>query len=217
MNLFDELDAVRKRWDVLRHPYYVRWSDGDLSPRELALYAGQYRHAVVALADASRAAARSADVGDARPTLEAHAAEEAEHVEVWDQFASAVGASGAPAPTPETKRCVGAWSGGDNRELLPSLAVLYAIEASQPRISEVKRAGLIDRYGFEPSSEATAYFDLHAARDHDHAAQHRAMISTRIAGDDDGRLVEPAEQALAANWLLLDGVERLFADVATTD
>ncbi len=207
MSLFDHVDAVRKRWDVLQHPFYLRWSDGELSTEELALYAGQYRHAVVALADASTAAARGAE-GEAGRALEAHAAEETEHVEVWDRFASAVGASATAAPTAETERCVRTWSGPAERELLTSLVVLYAIESSQPRISEVKRAGLVEHYGFEPASEATAYFDLHAARDHEHAAQHRSMISSRIAGDQNGALVEAAEEALAGNWALLDGVER---------
>jgi pyrroloquinoline quinone (PQQ) biosynthesis protein C len=92
---------------------------------------------------------------------------------------------------------------------------LYAIEASQPRISEVKRAGLVEHYGFEPSSDATVYFDLHAVRDHEHAAQHRAVISDLATGDENRALVEHAERALAANWLLLDGVERLSRDQAT--
>ena len=215
MNLFAEIDAVRDRWDVLRHPFYNRWSDGGLSPQELAIYAGQYRYAVVALADASRAAARSGDVGEAGPTLEAHAAEEAEHIEVWDRFAFAVGASAASVPTWETRDCVSAWSGIEGRGLLASLVVMYAIESSQPRISEVKRDGLIDHYGFEPSSEATAYFDLHAVRDHEHAAQHQAAIAARVTGDENDGLAESAEHALAANWQLLDGVDRLCGDRTT--
>ena len=207
MTLFCEVDAVRRRWDVLEHPFYLRWSDGQLTSEELALYAGQYRHAVVALAEGSAAAARRAE-GEAGRTLEAHAAEETEHVEIWDRFASAVGASVTAAPTAETERCVRAWSGSQQRELLASLVILYAIESSQPRISEVKRAGLVEHYGFEPASDATAYFDLHAARDHEHAAQHRSLISSRIAGDENGALVAAAEEALAGNWALLDGVER---------
>jgi pyrroloquinoline-quinone synthase len=210
MNLFDEIEAVRERWNVLEHPFYLRWSDGELSARELALYAGQYRHAVVALAAASAAATGNAD-GQARPVLEAHAAEEAEHVGVWDRFAFAVGASAPAPPTAETESFVRAWSGSADRRLLSSLVVLYAIESSQPRISELKRAGLAEHYGFEPSSAATAYFDLHAARDHEHAAQHRALIASRIGGERVGPLLEPAEEALAGNWSLLDGVERVCA------
>jgi pyrroloquinoline-quinone synthase len=216
MQLFADIDAARERWDVLAHPFYTRWSEGALSREELARYAGQYRHAVVALADASSAAARSADAGDARESLEAHAAEETEHIELWDRFASAVGAENAAAPTSETERCVEAWAGDRGRPVQASLVALYAIEAGQPRISEVKRAGLVEHYGFEPSSDATVYFDLHAVRDHEHAAQHRAVISDLATGDENGALVEHAERALAANWLLLDGVERLSRDRAGT-
>ncbi len=208
MKPFEDIDAIRERWDVLEHPFYIRWSAGELSPEELALYAGQYRHAVVALADASASAARSAGSGEVREILEAHAAEEAEHVELWDRFALAVGADRYAPASPETRRCTRAWRGSDERELGASLAALYAIEASQPRISEVKRDGLIDHYGLEPSSDATAYFDLHAVRDHEHAAQHRSLLSDRFGNGDVEVLIRPAEDALAGNWELLDGVER---------
>ena len=57
MEFFAELDAVRERWNVLDHPFYTRWSEGTLTHDELAYYSGQYRHAVVALAAATRRAA----------------------------------------------------------------------------------------------------------------------------------------------------------------
>jgi hypothetical protein len=41
------------------------------------------------------------------------------------------------------------------------------------------------------------------------------MISAVADGENDG-LVKHAERALAANWLLLDGVERLSRDRAGT-
>ena len=53
MEFWDRLDAVAERFDVLRHPFYVRWSEGTLRRDELALYAGQYAHAVKALAAAA--------------------------------------------------------------------------------------------------------------------------------------------------------------------
>src|SRR2546421_381461 len=55
MNLIERLDAVRARWNVLDHPFYLRWERGELERSELAFYAGEYRHAVVALADAAAA------------------------------------------------------------------------------------------------------------------------------------------------------------------
>ena len=54
ISFFDRVDEIRSRWDVLRHPFYERWTRGDLSRGELAFYAGQYRHAVIAVADSSR-------------------------------------------------------------------------------------------------------------------------------------------------------------------
>jgi NAD(P)H-dependent flavin oxidoreductase YrpB (nitropropane dioxygenase family) len=63
VDLWSRLADVQSRWNVLDHPFYQRWSRGELSADELAVYAGQYRHAVVALAQAAGAAARAA--GDA--------------------------------------------------------------------------------------------------------------------------------------------------------
>jgi len=37
-DFFDRADAIRERWDVLRHPFYTRWSAGELSSGELAFY-----------------------------------------------------------------------------------------------------------------------------------------------------------------------------------
>src|SRR6476620_8426950 len=54
---WDRIESARERWNVLRHPFYRRWSAGELSGEELARYSGQYRHAVQAIAAVSEAAA----------------------------------------------------------------------------------------------------------------------------------------------------------------
>jgi pyrroloquinoline-quinone synthase len=186
MNVIAGIDAARERWNVLEHPFYVRWERGELTQDELALYAGEYRHAVVALARAAR-------------TAGLHADEEAAHIGLWDDFASAVGTEAAE-PLPETRCCASAWAAADDE--LGAAAILYAIEASQPAISETKLRGLVEHYGFAEGSESVEYFVLHGERDHEHAAEARA----KLAEQEDGRLVGLAEAALAANWALLDGV-----------
>lgn len=205
MDLWTRLDEVRTRFDVLEHPFYERWSRGELTRAELATYAGEYRHVVVALAEASAGAARAAGPED-RAALAAHAGEEAAHVGLWDEFAHAAGTVAAE-PAPETQACARAWAGED-RDLLGHLAALYAIESAQPAISRVKAAGLREHYGFEAGS-ATAYFDLHAERDVEHAAEGRALLAGRLGDADEDALVREAECVLEANWRLLDGVERL--------
>jgi pyrroloquinoline-quinone synthase len=189
MNLIERLDEARGRWNVLDHPFYRRWESGELTRSELAFYAGEYRHAVVALADAAAAA------GD-----QAHAEEEAGHVALWDDFASALDAPLDRDPAAGTRACATAWRREDPLE---ARAVLYAIEAGQPDVSRTKLDGLVAHYGFDRTSDATAYFSLHAERDHEHAAASRAVLEQTPPEDSD-RLVATAEAALEGNWRLLD-------------
>ena len=209
MDLWSRLADVQSRWNVLDHPFYVRWSSGELSARDLALYAGQYRHAVAALAQAADGAAHAAGDFASRAQLAAHAGEEAAHVALWDQFASAAGNEGPQPASPETTECADAWA-GEGRDLLGHLVALYAIESAQPAISQAKADGLREHYGFAPGP-ATAYFDLHVERDREHAADGRAQITARLDAADEDALVAEAERVLRANWALLDGVERVCA------
>jgi pyrroloquinoline-quinone synthase len=191
LDVVTRIEAAASRWNVLEHPFYQRWSAGELTRAELAEYAAQYRHAVVALADAAAAA------GDAE-----HAREEREHVALWDAFAEGCGSIPADANA-ETVECASAWTAGEDR--LERLAVLYAIESAQPAISKTKLDGLLGHYGFE-EGPATEYFSLHAERDHDHAAHSRELLEKLATEEDAPRLAARAEAAARGNWRLLDGV-----------
>ena len=204
MEFFDRLEAVRSRWNVLEHQFYVRWSNGELTREELGFYAGEYRHAVVALADGLSATAAAAPP-ELRGEIEGHAAEEAEHVELWDAFADAAGDERSAEPRAETRACAESWTAG--RDALEGLVAAYVIESGQPAISRTKLAGLVEHYGFE-EGPATEYFSLHATLDERHAAESRALIEERLDGADEERLLAVAEAALRGNWELLDGVER---------
>ena len=205
MDFWTRLDAVRSEWNVLDHPIYRRWSAGELSREELAAYSGQYRHAVVALAEASASAAARAD-GELREHLEEHAREEAKHVELWDRFVGAAGGDTGAAASADTETCARAWRGADGRSLEASLVALYAIEAAQPAIAATKRDGLTGLYGFE-AGPATEYFDLHATLDVEHARAHREWIEPALADADHDELLDAARAALEGNWKLLDGME----------
>ncbi len=191
MDAVARIEAAASRWNVLEHPFYQRWSAGELSPAELAEYAAQYRYAVVALADAAAAAGN-----------EEHAREERDHVALWDAFAKSCGAQAAPA-NPETDECADAWRGGNDR--LERVAVLFAVESAQPAIAQTKLDGLLEHYGFE-DGPATEYFKVHAERDHEHAAASRELLARLTTDEDAPRLAARAEAAAKGNWRLLDGV-----------
>jgi pyrroloquinoline-quinone synthase len=211
MDILARLDEARSQCNVLEHPFYKRWSAGELSASELECYVGEYRHAVLALADASaRAAAKAGPAHE--PGLRAHAEEETAHVELWEDFARAAGArppAGVQALA-QTEECVQAWTAGE--DVLEHLAVLYAIEAGQPEISKTKLEGLTEHYGYSEEGPAVEYFRVHELRDVEHAREAGELIEELLSGCEDPeahaeRMVQSASAALRGNWQLLSGVE----------
>jgi pyrroloquinoline-quinone synthase len=230
MDVLARLDEARSATNVLEHPFYERWSAGELSAGELSLYAGEYRHAVVALAQASALLAAAAEP-EHRAGLERHAEEEAAHVALWDEFARACATDAAhaggahvtaapeaedasdgrvPSPSAQTRACAAAWTAGE--DALEHLAVLYAIEASQPEIARTKLEGLTEHYGYTAEGPAVEYFTLHERLDVEHARQAGELIEALLDGHCDAealedRMVARAQAALLGNWELLSGVE----------
>jgi pyrroloquinoline-quinone synthase len=199
--VWDRIEESRSRWNVLDHPFYTRWSKGELTLEELGRYSGQYRYAVEAIAAMSASAAEAAP---GRADLARHADEEAQHVRLWDGFVGAVGGSSDAAANAETTECVEAWTADDT--ILATLSRLYAIESGQPEISRTKREGLSAFYGIE-NGAGTAYFRVHETLDAEHAAQARELITELAQPGDEDPIVAAAESAMRANWRLLDGVE----------
>ena len=197
MELISRLDEARARWNVLDHPFYRRWECGELSRDELAYYAGQYRHAVGALAETAATAEPLAGTE--------HADEERSHVALWDSFAAELGVGGPQAANAETADCARAWTAATDE--LEALAILYAVEAGQPDVSRTKLEGLAAHYGIGADSPAAAYFALHAERDVEHAAESRELLERHAGKADVDRLVAAAEAALRGSWRLLDGVD----------
>ena len=201
-SVWDRIEESRAQHNVLEHPFYVRWSEGNLSAEELARYSGQYRHATEALAKLTADTARLAPEAH-RDEVERHASEEQDHIGLWDDFVEAAGGEIGAEPTPETAECVRSWTA--RKGYLSALARLYAIESGQPEISRIKREGLAEFYGIEggPGSE---YFRVHESTDEAHAAESRRLIEEAMGPDEEDAVVEAAESAFTANLRLLDGV-----------
>lgn len=200
--VWDRIEAARGRCNVLEHPFYQRWTAGELTPAELAGYSGQYRRAVEAIADVSAYVARELPE---HAGLVEHAREEAEHVALWDGFVEAVGGESSAAPNPETERCYETWTREDSA--LAALARLYAIESGQPEISRTKLEGLAAHYDVPPGA-GTHYFSVHRGRDVEHAAEARELLAELMELGDEEIVLAAAQEAFEANWELLDGVCR---------
>lgn len=212
--LWTELDLLAERWDVLRHPFSIRWSAGELGRRDLALYASEYDHAVVALASASRRAAdRAATALDAglAADLWAYADKAERHIALWRSFARGAGWCAGTAwcyaedPLIETVDCARAWAGDEDRTLAEHLICLYAIELAQPRLAELELAGLRAHYGFD-EGPATEYFRVRAASDGEYATLARLALRRLPKPQDPFQVLRTASTACRAHWLLLNGL-----------
>jgi pyrroloquinoline-quinone synthase len=200
--VWQRIEESRARHNVLEHPFYVRWSAGELSREELARYAGQYRHATEALARLCSQTAETAPDAH-RAEIAVHAEEEEAHIGLWDDFVEAAGGEIGVEPTPETAECVTDWTAPNG--YLAQLARMYAIESGQPEIAKVKREGLSRFYGIDGGS-GSKYFKVHEEADHAHAEESRRLIEEAMTAEDEDALVAAAESAFKANWRLLDGV-----------
>ena len=200
--VWDRIEKSRARHNVLGHPFYQRWSAGELTADELARYSGQYRHATEAIARLCADAIETAPA-ERREEIAAHAAEEEDHIRLWDGFIEAAGGEIGAEPTSETAECVRAWTAQDG--YLAALARLYAIESGQPEISRIKLEGLSRFYGIGGGS-GSEYFRVHEASDDAHAEESRRLIAEAMSPEDEDAIVEAASSAFRANWKLLDGV-----------
>jgi pyrroloquinoline-quinone synthase len=204
-----ELAIMRARWNVLRHPFYLRWSAGELTMRELARYAAQYLHLTVALASVSRNAVDKAD-GLLADVLTEHAVEEQAHVDLWLAFADAAHRETTWLNTadalPETLECSRIWAGDESRPLELDLVSLYAIEAPQSEIAQTKLDGLLSLYGFT-AGRATEYFRVHSTRDREHAALAGAALEGLLPTADPFVLLRQADAVQRGYWQMLDRLE----------
>src|SRR5690348_78188 len=98
---FSALDARVDRYDLLKHPFYQAWSNGELTRDDLREYAAEYWHHVSAFPTyLSALHSRLPDGGLRRMVLENLCDEEGQrdgrpHSDLWMDFARGMGAAEA--------------------------------------------------------------------------------------------------------------------------
>lgn len=197
--------ALSDRW-LLDHPFYRRWEAGDLGPAELAAYAEQYRHLEHILPSVLRtitAKLSEQSQRSARRLVEQNLADEEgvpePHRQLFEGFATAVGARPAAAATPATERLVATELEAAHRSALDGLAVLAAYEVQAPAIAATKGDALRSRYGVPAAG--TRFWDVHAAMEADHADWSTGALGALGAGP---AVAVPARRAAEAWWAFLD-------------
>ncbi len=203
-DLSSTIDAALEGRRLLEHPFYVRWEAGTLQRSELAAYAEQYRHVEQALPGVLAAIVDGLPEGPARHSVAATLADELgsprPHVELFEEFATAVGARPDVPATPATARLVAAQRAAASADPWAALAALAAYEVQAADVAASKGRGLRQRYDVDRTG--TAFWDVHAALEADHAGWSLDALS--VSGYDPAVLAAEARAGADAWWAFLD-------------
>jgi pyrroloquinoline-quinone synthase len=195
-----QLDGRR----LLDHPFYRRWSRGEVTVEELRAYAAQYRHFEAALpthlAIVADGAADPALREQALRNLDDEAGSAPTHLQLFDRFATALGATEPVAPSPAMASLLSVYQRAGASSAAEGFAAVLAYEAQSPAVSASKAAGLREHGILD--GEALDFWDLHATLDNDHAAW--ALEALAQSGVSAGVLGTTMRATADAWWLFLD-------------
>jgi pyrroloquinoline-quinone synthase len=220
MNTYlDKIDNDIAAKHLLKHPFYLAWTRGELSRDALADYARQYYHHVAAFPTYLSAVHANCGDQDTRKQLLNNLIDEEagspNHPELWLQFAEGFGVSEVDVRNttkePETKILIDTFRSicGD-RSIAEALATLYAYESQIPVICESKIEGLKKHYGFT-NPKHYQYFTVHIEADREHSATERKLLSGYVDDRNFGSVKASVNRVLDALWKMLSGVCRRHA------
>lgn len=218
-DIIDDLRAIIAERNLLNHPFYQAWQNGELTLEHLRAYASQYQHHVLAFPQyVSAAHAICPDMGERQELLENLIEEERgeeNHPELWLRFAEGVGASrdeiASSRPLPETADLVATFRDATSRRsFAEACAALYVYESQVPEVAKTKIAGLKRFYGRD-DERTLKFFEVHIGADEIHAEVGANMVR-RHAGSPEARdaILRTGRECADALWRFLDGVQREY-------
>jgi pyrroloquinoline-quinone synthase len=204
---------------LLKHPFYLAWTRGELSREALTDYARQYYQHVAAFPTYLSAVHAKCDDQTTRKTLLNNLIDEEagspNHPELWLKFAEGLGLSESDIRKskkwPETKNLIDTFrSVCRDGSTVEGLAALYAYESQIPSICESKIDGLKKHYGFS-DPKPYEYFTVHLEADREHSAAERGLLGGYIGNQNFESVRTSVNRVLDTLWEMLTGVCRRHA------
>jgi pyrroloquinoline-quinone synthase len=206
-------------YSMLKHPFYVAWTEGKLSKEVLAEYAKQYYAHVRAFPTyVSGVHSRCEDLSIRQQLLENLIEEERgedNHPELWLRFAEGLGvaredvreAELLPSTKDSVRRLQSLTQSEDYRE---GLSALLAYESQIPEVAQTKREGLKDFYGIA-DERAVSFFRVHESIDVLHQQVEMQILKDQCqTPDEQAKTISAAREAAKALWSFLDGVSARY-------
>lgn len=223
MVLRDQLQAIVEEKHLLKHPFYVAWTQGKLTRNHLKHYAIQYFQNVLAFPTYVSAVHFNTphfgtSIAVRQEILENLIEEERgnqNHPELWRHFAQSLGATDAELTEtealPTTTNLVSTFRNVClNSPFYAGLAALYAYESQIPAVATTKIAGLKQFYGMTDANEYR-FFTVHQSADEYHSEAELKLIEAHAdTPEKQAAVLDAARQAADALWQFLDGVYEAY-------
>jgi pyrroloquinoline-quinone synthase len=208
-NVVQRIDSEIERRSLLKHSFYKMWSEGKLTLDHLQGYSKEYFQLVKTVPRFVESIAQATGSPD---IIINNAREEAEHVELWIRFATALGVSKSDligyGGSEKTNEAIANLMALANLTTEEAIAAMYAYEMELPKISRSKIDGLKKLYGMD-SEDATKYFEIHEEADVRHAQVWREILQ-RIPLERTESAFNAAIKSLQAQNMLLDSVHEKY-------
>jgi pyrroloquinoline-quinone synthase len=208
-NVVQRIDLEIEKCSLLKHSFYKMWSEGKLTIDHLRGYSKEYFQLVKVVPKFVESIAEA--TGNPN-IITNNAREEAEHVELWVKFATALGVSRSDLisydGSEKTNEAVAKLMALASLTFEEAVAAMYAYEMELPKISRSKIDGLKNFYGMD-SQDATKYFEIHEEADVRHAQVWRDILQ-RIPAERQESALNAAIKSLQAQNMLLDSVNEKY-------
>jgi pyrroloquinoline-quinone synthase len=195
---------------MLKHPFYVEWTQGTLPMSKMQEYARQYYHFEAAFPRLLSAIHTRTESPAIRQLIldnlwdEEHG--DRNHPVLWLEFAKAVGVDAADVINaelrPETVALVEHFkSMAKDAPLAEALGTLFAYEGQVPAIAWQKIKGLTEFYNFEPRQ--FEFFSVHLVADIAHSGAEMEAIAESC--EDEAAVLRAVDVACDRLLGFLDG------------
>src|SRR5919202_1744449 len=205
-NVVQRIHSEIEKRSLLKHSFYKMWSQGKLTIDHLQGYSKEYFQLVKIVPKFVEGIADKR--GNFADIVTKNANEEAEHIELWLRFATALGLSRTDlinyGGSEKTNAAIAKLMALSNFTFEEAVAAMYAYEMELPKISRSKIDGLKKFYSVD-SEDATKYFEVHEEADVRHAQVWREILQ-RIPLERHEAAINAAIKSLQAQNMLLDSV-----------
>jgi pyrroloquinoline-quinone synthase len=214
MNFQTELDRLLEKRHLLKHPFYLAWTHGQLTQAELGHYAVQYFPHVEAFPRFVSSVHSMCEDTQSRRELFRNLSEEEgassaqSHPELWLNFARGLGV--------EREQVIDSSKGEQANHLkalyfelcrssyAEGLGALTAYEMQVSEIAELKIDGLKKFYGITEAS-ALEFFEIHKTADKFHSEACMKLVNSLNEGEK-ALALKSAEKAMDGLWDFLTEV-----------